>query len=708
MTTISQSDDHPEDPLVESLLEELIGGAAPPDLSARILARLEQASERIADEQLDLLAADASGPTRDRVTTSGSLGGAVDPHSGLRSIVVASRERQSRRSARQKFVWWLVGGGVCAGLVWVGSEAWKQDATPSVNSVAASNDEGQGGSTNSATPESPKLRKDSRRVAPSIERPSKETPDDEQLAQDDAAPTPPPKLDHATDERDAEPLEPPSVETQIARAPATGEAIVTRIDQELSARWTRAQVIPSQPVKDEVWCERVFLRLVGREPLPAERRAFLRNESPEKRRELMDQLLGEEKYRREYATHWSKLWTDWLVGNSAKSYQTGLQRYLQEAIGDGQPYDQILLSLLTAEGSNVPGDGDHNGATNYLLALADGGEPQIVSELCRVTLGQRTDCARCHDSTVSDLKQDQFWQMAAIFEGLKVETIRPGRHRLSYDKSLATQVTFAFPEAPRKAYEPAYLDGSSLSGNSASNDLRAALGERLVHSPEMPRAVVNRLWAQVFEYGFTFPVDDMGSHNPSEHGDLLDYLSTQFAAHDYQLDSLLRWMLLSDPMTRSSTLTAGNQSDYPDAGAPPLFSWFYDRSPFLFTSADQGLRRLADGNSPNVTSSTLENTNKLLNARRAQDLQESETSGQLDTSEIVMGRLVPIGYLRLVRSLNTQDLSPEAKLEHAFRIVLHREPTKDERATASKIFESAGGDSVVAMERIFWALINAR
>ncbi len=730
MTTVSQPDDHPEDPLVESLLEELVGGAAPPDLSARILARLQKQTERIGDEHLDQLAAHASSeaaqaklapsktspsktspsktapanPNESKRNRSLPSNAPSDPHQGVRSIVVTSRERRARHSLRQKFVWVLVGGGVCACLVWVSRDAWKQDATPASNQVADS--ETPKGSTD---PRKSTPRTNERFVKPRPDpaRPAAD-PINEPTAGDDSAPTPPPKLDRAVEEESPEPLERPSVETQMARAPATGEAIVQRIDQELAARWARAQVVPSAPVKDEIWCERVFQRLVGRDPLPAERRAFVRNESPNKRHELIDQILNEPKYRREYAEHWSKLWTNWLVGNASKNYQGGLQRYLQEAIADGQSYDRILSSLLTAEGSNSSSDADHNGATNYLLALADGGEPQMVSEVCRIALGQRADCARCHDSSLSDLKQDQFWQMAAIFEGMKIETILPGRHRISYDKSLATQVTFAFPEAPRKAYEPAYLDGSPLTGSKSPNDLREVLAERIVQSPQMPRAVVNRLWAQVFEYGFTFPVDDMGTHNPSEHGDLLEYLATQFAAHDFQQDALLRWMLLSDPMTRSSTLTAGNQSDYPDAGGSPLFSWFYDRSPFLFTSADQGLRRLADGNAPNVTSSTLENTNKMLNARRAQDLQKPEANGQLNTSEGVMGRLVPIGYLRLVRSLNTQDLSPEDKLEHVFRIVLHREPTKDERATAAKIFESAGGDSVVAMERIFWALINAR
>src|SRR5690606_32895750 len=103
------------------------------------------------------------------------------------------------------------------------------------------------------------------------------------------------------------------------------------------------------------------------------------------------------------------------------------------------------------------------------------------------------------------------------------------------------------------------------------------LAELVVASDEMPRALVNRLWAHFLKYGFTDPVDDMGPHNPPSHPQLLEYLADAFRSSGYDLRRLMAWIALSRPYRLSSRPSGSNVQDDPSLGRPPRFSRFYLR-----------------------------------------------------------------------------------------------------------------------------------
>ena len=65
-------------------------------------------------------------------------------------------------------------------------------------------------------------------------------------------------------------------------------------------------------------------------------------------------------------------------------------------------------------------------------------------------------------------------------------------------------------------------------------------------------------------YGFTRPVDDMGPHNRPSHPELLDRLSDQLAAHDFDLDGLVRWIVLSEAFGLSNRRTPESWMDAPE------------------------------------------------------------------------------------------------------------------------------------------------
>ena len=91
----------------------------------------------------------------------------------------------------------------------------------------------------------------------------------------------------------------------------------------------------------------------------------------------------------------------------------------------------------------------------------------------------------------------------------------------------------------------------------------------------MAVAMVNRMWAHFFGYGFTRPIDDIGPHNTPTHPELLDRLAREFVKSDYDLKQLIRWICNSNAYQLTSRFNDTNRFDDPEKGNPPLFSRMY-------------------------------------------------------------------------------------------------------------------------------------
>jgi hypothetical protein len=524
-----------------------------------------------------------------------------------------------------------------------------------------------------------------------------------------------------TDDRAAPPATAPDEATEpIESAPERMDAaaVVAQVNRLLQQVWSTAQVTPSPAVSDEEWCQRTFALILGRAARPPELGQLAADPATDRRARLVERLMGEP-YRAEFAEYWGQTWADWLLENAPKeklrlrAFQSGLQRFLAKSIADGKPYDDLVAELLTASGSNEPLQADFNEATNYLLAFTNRDATMqpvaLTEEFCRVVLGSRIQCAQCHDDKLTGLPQERFWQMAAVFQPLEAEVLRPGRRRLR-DKAAgaAEPVTYVASDGTTRTATPAGPDGSLLSG-SATSPPRTQFAAQVVASDELRQAVVNRLWGHFLRYGFTLPVDDMGPHNQVSHPELVTLLSNQLAAHDNDLTQLIRWIVLSDAFDRADTITRGNREDFPDGGLRVLFSRYYHRSS-LFADPDGGLRWLAAGGKPRVTNVANAYDREQIEALRQRDFEQHRkpTPAAVD-DEIEMGQLLPIAYLRNVKSFTAAGhLDRAQQVQHVYMLVLGRKATADELAQAEAVYAAADGDPVVALERICWALLNSR
>src|SRR5262249_21958262 len=131
-----------------------------------------------------------------------------------------------------------------------------------------------------------------------------------------------------------------------------------------------ADGIPTSPLcSDEEFIRRTYLDLTGRIPAADAVQAFVADQSPSKRANLIDTLLDSG----EYAERMTMFFGDLLENTYSLLYSGRTQYYtnIRDFVRTNQPYNQFVIGLLASEGySWEPG----NGPVNF---LARSWEPMV-------------------------------------------------------------------------------------------------------------------------------------------------------------------------------------------------------------------------------------------------------------------------------------------------------------------------------------------
>jgi len=368
----------------------------------------------------------------------------------------------------------------------------------------------------------------------------------------------------------------PSSGTKPAQSDAEPVSnVVAAINGHIRRGWEDMQVAPSPRASDYEFVRRTYLDLTGRIPTATEIEAFVADDSADRERRLVRKLINSE----QFALQWSARWTNLLVGRSpgVQVDRIALQSYLRNTIRAGNGWNTVVSDLVSAEGNPR-----ENGAANFLLAHLNNQAVPATAFVARTLLGTQIHCAQCHKHPFYDVTQQEFWELNSFFKQAVVsrdgkpvdEMMGPGDYELS-DREVGGPTYF---ETRNGLMQVAY---PKFSGREVSADAGISRREELAQiltsgdDPLIARAFVNRTWAQLFGYGFTSPVDDMGPHNPPTHPALLDQLSRAFVASGYDVKQLIEWICLSEPYRLSSQMTAGNERDDPERGELPSFSRMY-------------------------------------------------------------------------------------------------------------------------------------
>lgn len=356
-------------------------------------------------------------------------------------------------------------------------------------------------------------------------------------------------------------------------------AVVAEIDRLIRTGWEENEVAPATEADDYEWARRTYLTLTGRIPSISEVREFVSSGSTRKRLQLVDQLLADARTSENLAVTWTNL----LIGrsNARGVDEQSLYAFLLEQFSENRPWMETVGQLIAAEGRS-----DQNGATNFLLAHLNDQATPATAVTARLFLGEQVHCTQCHDHPFSkERSQHEFWSLNAFFKQAERRQISVtdagGTEKQVWELADNREAGMTFYDTLRgqkKAVLPEF-DGQSISA--AETGSRRTILVRMLASDrdhQVARAMVNRMWAHAFGYGFTNPIDDLGPHNPASHPELLDHLTQAFVQSDYDVRRLLRWLTLSEAFQLSSIQAEPVLAiDDPQEGGTPLFSRAYPR-----------------------------------------------------------------------------------------------------------------------------------
>ena len=210
----------------------------------------------------------------------------------------------------------------------------------------------------------------------------------------------------------------------VRPAAGSSSAIVDYINERIRQGWTDNEIKPSEVAEDEEWLRRAYLDIAGHIPPAEVVEKFLAEKDRTKRTKLIEQLLDDPSYERNFATVWTNLSVGRRAprrGNRMPYSRDDMYRFYLRAFHDNRPWDQIVYDVVSAEGRH-----DQEGAVNYLLAqmqMPDEGV-QATAKTTRLFMGIQVQCTQCHDHPFNKWEQDQFWQFNSFFRQVAKEVER--------------------------------------------------------------------------------------------------------------------------------------------------------------------------------------------------------------------------------------------------------------------------------------------
>ena len=488
------------------------------------------------------------------------------------------------------------------------------------------------------------------------------------------------------------------------------------IDDAVLAQLKSLNIPPSPRCSDSEFLRRAFLDTIGVLPTADEVRAFLSDESPDKRDRLVDQLLT----RPEFVDYWAYKWSDLLLLSGEKLRPQALKSFyafIRRNVADNTPWDEFVRQIVLAKGSTFD-----NGAANFYSLHQD---PLDMAETTSMAfLGMSIQCAHCHDHPLEKWTNNDYYGFASLFARVRGKgwggDFRSGDgHRVIFldDESELIQPRTGKPQPPKP------LDGQALSFESVE-DRRLAAASWLTSptNPYFSRAIVNRVWANFFGVGLVEKVDDLRLTNPPSNPELFSALAAFLVSGDrpYDLKKLMRLILTSQSYQRGSQATKGNEPD------ERFYSRYYPKrlkaevlldimsqvsgSPTPFKDFPAGTRamQLPDANIASEFLKTFGRPERILTCECERSDEPSMTQVlHILNGETLLQKLEAKDN-RLSKQLEA-NLPPEQLADELFLAALSRFPTDRERQKMSEILSVASPEERrLSVEDLYWSVLSSK
>ena len=128
------------------------------------------------------------------------------------------------------------------------------------------------------------------------------------------------------------------------------ESLHERIDKKIAAGLENYDQVASPVAGHAEFLRRVTLDLTGRIPSSAETRAFLADNTPDKRTRLIDRLLASPEHARRMQEYFDVALLDRRA--DIKVPQAEWEEFLRSSFAANKPYDQLVREVLSSDGAD--------------------------------------------------------------------------------------------------------------------------------------------------------------------------------------------------------------------------------------------------------------------------------------------------------------------------------------------------------------------
>lgn len=266
------------------------------------------------------------------------------------------------------------------------------------------------------------------------------------------------------------------------------------------------------------------------------------------------------------------------------------------------------------------------------------------------------------------------------------------------------------PSDAGEVVQPVFLTGQPIPLQTTQLQRRQALAQFITSKRNLyfAKAFVNRIWAEFMGFGFTNPVDDLGSQQPVAYPEVFEALARSFAASDYDIKQLIRTIAVSRVYDRQFQELDGSYEDeilFTSVAPSPLSA---DQ---IFDAVDWVLGHIDDG-------AILDYRQRSVRASYRQafgydpSLDKEELEASIPQALLLMNN--PQIHARidasrpgtLLNKLMRSKQSDTEIVEMLYLRVLARRPQAEEVRTCLDHLKTTG-DRAEAFEDLLWALLNS-
>lgn len=238
----------------------------------------------------------------------------------------------------------------------------------------------------------------------------------------------------------------PPRSTETSTSPKSGEGNSGEshsIDQFIWAKLAENNLKPSLPADRRTLIRRLSFDLHGLPPTPEAVEAFAEDPNPNAYEQLVERMLESPHYGERFARHWLDIAhyadTHGFERDKRRDNAWRYRDYVIRSFNKDKPYDRFLQEQIagdvlwpdneqavTATGFLSAGPWDFVGHVETKSPLLRRSARSLdlddmATQVMTATMAMTINCARCHDHKLDPISQREYYQLRAVFAGVKRE-----------------------------------------------------------------------------------------------------------------------------------------------------------------------------------------------------------------------------------------------------------------------------------------------